>query len=197
VSPGSTPSGLHVRAGNAMGRTRDGLLDGALASIERDGLRHTTMAGIAERSGVAKATLYNHFRTKPDVLAALVAREVDRVADLAGDTSRHHGLAAALDQAAGELAGMVAARQVAVAEPEALLPLLAPGDGAGWEHARQRAAQVLENPAASPLVDLVLRWLAGQLLAAQPPDLRNATAVLLAGAGSAVAATAGTPGTST
>jgi hypothetical protein len=47
-----------------------------------------------------------------------------------------------------------------------------------------------------PFVDLVLRWLAGQLLAPQPAELRRATADLLAAASSSASAfepaTAGT-----
>ena len=39
------------------------------------------MSAVATRSGVSKATLYNHFRTKDDVLRALVLREVELLAD--------------------------------------------------------------------------------------------------------------------
>ena len=176
-------SGLHVRAGNAMGRTRDGLLDGALACLERDGFRRTTMAGIAVRSGVAKATLYNHFRTKPGVLAALVAREVDRVADLAAGIAADGSLgslAAALDLAAAEVGGLVAVRRTARSEPGALAPLLTVADGPGWRHARGRAAEVLGTADDSPMVELVLRWLCSQLLAPQSVELRAATAQVLA-----------------
>ena len=72
------PSGPRSRAGNAMGRARAGVLDGALRSVVKQGTRATTMSGIATLGGVAKATVYNHFRTKDEVWAALVADEVDR-----------------------------------------------------------------------------------------------------------------------
>ena len=185
MSGGAGSAGLHVRAGNAMGRTRDGLLDGALACLERDGFRHTTMAGISVRSGVAKATLYNHFRTKPDVLTALVGREVDRIADLAIDQSGRGSLADALECAAAALAGLPAVRRLALAEPGVLAPLLSPGDGPGWQHARLRAAEVLAAPVDGPFVDLVVRWLAGQLLAPVVVPLRRATAELLGAAATA------------
>ncbi len=178
--PGLAGPGLHVRAGNAMGRTRDGLLDGALASIERDGLRRLTMSGICARSGVAKATLYNHFRTKPDVLAALVWREVDRVADAALASAASGGLAAALAGAADRLAGFAAGRVVAASEPGVLVGLLTTGDGPGWAHARERAAGVLGADPGHPLVDLTLVWLGSVLLAPPPATARQATAALLA-----------------
>ena len=207
---GPASSGLHTRAGNAMGRTRDGLLDGALASIEREGLRGTTMAGISVRSGVAKATLYNHFRTKADVLAAIVEREVDRVADLAvGVLAGSDGsLVEALDRAAEALGALPAARRLAQTDPGALTPLLAPTAGApGWRHAQRRTGELLDAPPDGPLVDLLLRWLAGQLLVPAEPETRRQTAQLLAQAaapagepvnpGSLDAAPAGTTGTST
>jgi AcrR family transcriptional regulator len=161
-----------------MTRTRDGLLDGALSTIEREGLRRFTMAAVCTRSGVAKATLYNHFRTKPDVLLALVSREVDRTAAaaLAGD-----GTAAdALDRAAAYLGGIGAARRVARDDPGALVPLLAPGDGPGWSHARQQVAAVLGVGGGDPVVGLVLAWLGQVLLVPLAPQERLATASALA-----------------
>ncbi len=125
----SPAGGLHVRAGNSMVRTRAGLLDGAVSCIEREGLRRLTMSAVATRSGVAKATLYNHFRTKDDVLRALVAREVVLVADAADAAAgaAPAGTAPAavgLARAAREVAEHVALRRVAAEDPGALLPLL-------------------------------------------------------------------------
>lgn len=182
---GPAGQGLHVRAGNAMGRTRDGLLDGALACIERDGLRRLTMSGICARSGVAKATLYNHFRTKADVLAALVGREVDRVADTALQAAASGGLAEGLDAAVTYVAGLTAGRTVAGSEPGALVPLVTPGEGPGWLHARQRAAHVLHLDPGHPVIALTLAWLGSALLAAPPAAARHATAILLADAATA------------
>jgi AcrR family transcriptional regulator len=174
-------SGLHTRAGNAMGRTRDGLLDGALASLELNGLRGTTMAGIAVRAGVAKATLYNHFRTREDLVRALVAREVERLA-LA---TRGQDLAVALAATGESLARMPAVRHLAETEPSALLPLLAPGAGAGWDQARNLLAEALGSEslgadARSAEVDVVLRWLVGLLLQPPDPGTIHASAAVLA-----------------
>jgi AcrR family transcriptional regulator len=163
-----------------MSRTRDGLLDGAAAAIRRDGLRRLTMSGICTRSGVAKATLYNHFRTKPDVLAALVRREVDRVADTALAAAAVGTLADALDAAAAYISEIPAGRVVAQGEPGALVPMLTPGEGPGWAHARERAASVLALEPSHPLVDLTLVWLGSVLLAPPAATARRATAVLLA-----------------
>src|SRR5437868_13619535 len=107
------PSGLRTRAGNTMSRTREGLLDGALSAVERVGVRRLTMAAVAQRSGVAKATLYNHFRTKDEVLAALADREVRLVAQRAFVVAAQSSPGAALDRAAADLGEHVAVRRLA------------------------------------------------------------------------------------
>ena len=50
-----------------MGRTREAALAGALAAVTKYGSRKATMGDIAMLAGIAKATLYNHFRTRDDV----------------------------------------------------------------------------------------------------------------------------------
>ena len=85
-------------AGNAMGRTRAGLLAGAARAFAEHGLRRSTMQSIAAAAGVAKATLYNHFRTKDEVAAALLAVELDRLGALAGGLPREQALAALSDE---------------------------------------------------------------------------------------------------
>ena len=68
-------AGTRSRAGNAMNRTRAALLVGARRAVEVSGTK-ITMAQVAAAAGVAKATLYNHFRTREAVLDALLLDEV-------------------------------------------------------------------------------------------------------------------------
>src|SRR3954467_4488632 len=70
--------GVHTRAGNAMNRTRAALLSGAARAVEVSGTK-ITMAQVAAAAGVAKATLYNHFRTRDAVLGALVEHQVEAI----------------------------------------------------------------------------------------------------------------------
>src|ERR1700761_4616881 len=72
--------GTRTRAGNAMNRTRAALLDGARRAVEMSGTK-ITMAQVAAAAGVAKATLYNHFRTREAVLDGLLAFEVEALVD--------------------------------------------------------------------------------------------------------------------
>ncbi len=177
-APPRRAGGTRSRAGNAMARTRAGLLDGALRVVTARGTRRTTMNDIAAAAGVAKATLYNHFRTKDDVWAALVESEVRAVAaECAG-----LDLAGALTHAARRLSEHPVLRLVAESEPAALAGLLARGPAsAGWRAAEEAVRARL---AAAGLAgdDLVLRWLASHLaVPATGPAARTAAEALARG----------------
>jgi AcrR family transcriptional regulator len=174
-SPSDAPvreAGTRTRSGNAMLRTRAAILDAAAGCVERYGVRKTTMSDVASRGGVAKATLYNHFRTKDDVLAALVASQVAALgaqcaAVAAGRApdgpapAPGRGLAAALDYAAHRLGSSRPLRRVAADEPALLALLGTPGEGRLWDGVRDAVGAVLREagaPTDRVSVDLVLRW---------------------------------------
>ena len=149
--------GAHTRAGNAMGRTRAGLLAGAARAFAEHGLRRSTMQSIAVAAGVAKATLYNHFRTKDEVATALLAAELDRLTALAETLPRDQALAALSD----ELGAHPVLRRLAGAEPETLTALLAVGTERWAElTARLAAALQVDDDGA----ELAGRWLLGVVL---------------------------------
>lgn len=176
-------------------RTRTAILHAAGTCVERDGLRRTTMSEIAGTAGVAKATLYNHFRTKDDVLAALVDAQVAALGSACAAAAADRGLAAALETAASELAGSGPLRRVAKEEPGLLAPLAVPEQGRGWEAARTAVTQTLaaaDVPADPAAAELVLRWLVSQLLWPVEPGSSGAQR-LAAGLG-AGASTAPSPG---
>jgi AcrR family transcriptional regulator len=177
-APPRRAGGTRSRAGNAMARTRAGLLDGARRSVAAHGTRRTTMNDIAAESGVAKATLYNHFRTKDDVWAALVEAEVRAI----GAECRDRDLVDALAHAAGRLSEHPALRRVAETEPAALAGLLARRPlAAGWRAAEEevRARLAAEGLAGD---ELVLRWLVSHLaMPAHAPAIRAAAEALARG----------------
>ncbi len=184
-----------------MPRTRPAILEAAAGCVERDGVRKMMMGQLAPAAGVAKSTLYNHFRTKDAVLAALVEARVAALAAecvvIAGgdagprpdlgretpDSGAGRGLQAALAHAAAGLAGCRPLRRVAAEDPALLLPLVVPGDGRGWFQARAAVGEVLAaagQAAAPEAVDVVLRWLVGQLLWPITPAQAQREAALLA-----------------
>ena len=175
--------GTRTRSGNAMGRTRSALLDAAAECVIARGARATTMGQLALTGGVAKATLYNHFRTKDEVLAALVDSRVGALGADGLAVARDDGLAAALERAAAGLAADDALRAVATGEPALLLPLLGPEAGPGWDAARTAVTAVLDAcgvPCGPGAVDTVLRWLVGQLLRPSQADQARVGAQVLA-----------------
>jgi len=197
VSPGAPAP---VRPTGVLRRTRAAILDGAQRCLERDGIRGTTMGGIAVEAGVAKATLYNHFHTKDEVLGALVevrsAALADSCAALAagGPAGARPGLAAAVVGATRALSASPALRRVADAEPGVLARLTVPVPGPAWDAMRSGVVRVLEAagaPAGEEAVALVLRHLLSHLLwPAQEAEAQYAAQLLersLRAAGSAAA----------
>jgi AcrR family transcriptional regulator len=174
TASGSSPSDVPVRApgtrtrsGNAMGRTRSALLEATAECVARYGIRKTTMVDVASKSRVAKATLYNHFRTKDDVLAALVEQQLAELVGACVTTAASSGVVAALARAAEHLAASAPLRKAAEGEQALLAPLMTPGDSRGWQAARDGVAAVLlagHAPHGPAEVELVLRWLVSQLL---------------------------------
>ena len=185
------PAGTRVRSGNAMLRTRAALLEAAAGCLQERGVRRTTMGDVAQAAGVAKATLYNHFRTKDDVLRALVDSRVEGLGAAACVDAAETGLPSALERAAAGIAADGALRTVATGEPALLLALLAPGESRGWAQARTAVVSVLSAagaPTGPQAVDAVLRWLVGLLLWPATSDQARLGAALLAGLGDAPAA---------
>jgi AcrR family transcriptional regulator len=140
-----------------MGRTRLGLLAGAARAFAEHGVRRSTMQSIAGAAGVAKATLYNHFRTKDEVATALLAAEVDRLVVLAGGLPPDQALAALSD----ELGAHPVLRRLAGTEPEVLTALLTV-DAGRWGELTGRLAEALGADQDS--AELAARWLLGVVL---------------------------------
>ncbi len=73
------------------GAKRQKIFDAALSVFSERGFHHATMDDIAQASGVAKGTLYRHFRSKDDLLEQLLRATssalVTRFAEAFGDDS--------------------------------------------------------------------------------------------------------------
>ncbi len=177
AQPAATAGG-RTRAGNGMSRARAGILGGAASCVARYGTRKTTMGDIAREGGVAKATLYNHFRTKDDVLAALLASQVDelvgRLDGIGGQPGSAPTLTTALATAATFVSEHPVLRHLAVAEPALVASLITPGAGELWQRARmvtrervslaQAAGSLHARHDTESLVDASLRWVVSHAL---------------------------------
>jgi AcrR family transcriptional regulator len=165
-------SGSRARSGNGMTRSRACILSGAAKCIARYGTRKTTMGDISREGGIAKGTLYNHFRAKPDVYAALLADEVDdlltQVAALPAAPGSAESVTDALAFAAEWLSEHPVLRALREREPETVARLAVPSASPHWERVREAATlRVSLAVAAGSLhqqtdpgaaVEALLRW---------------------------------------
>ena len=87
----TTPS----RAGNAMPRARAGILNAAAQLVAEHGLHAATMAGVARRAGVAKATVYNHVRDRDELVAALLVDQWSQLQKVCAERPREQRLSTA------------------------------------------------------------------------------------------------------
>jgi AcrR family transcriptional regulator len=138
-----------------------GILAGASESILKFGTRKSTMGDIARIGGVAKATLYNHFRDKTELYAALVASEVDALIDRCASAyaaSVDDPLPDAIAVAALAVAEHPVLRRLVETEPAVLGTLCRFGDSAAWARARGYAAGLAGLGQPSAAGDLGIRW---------------------------------------
>jgi len=75
--------------------TRDRALGVALELFARQGYTATSLREIAEQLGVTKAALYFHFRTKEEILTAILRGYLDGIAELAQDAAANRPLSEA------------------------------------------------------------------------------------------------------
>ena len=75
--------------------TRDRALGVALELFARHGYTATSLREIAEQLGVTKAALYFHFRTKEEILTAILRGYLDGIAELAQDAAANRPLSEA------------------------------------------------------------------------------------------------------
>jgi AcrR family transcriptional regulator len=182
-------AGTRSRAGNAMNRTRSALLDGARHAVAAGGTK-ITMAQVATAAGVAKATLYNHFRTREAVLSALLADEVSRLVESAAGRP----LADALAETAASLSDNQMLRSIARLEPATLARLARIDLSAEcWLRAREAVRDLLDTAERGGPAT-VLRWLASHIVTpASRADIAADVDVLLAGLPAAPAAERAVP----
>jgi len=125
------------------------------------------MADIASLAGIAKGTLYNHFRAKEAVYAAALDAGIRSLAAECTAAARED-LSEALALAADRIGGHPALRRVAADEPAVLAVLVTPTDMPLWGLARSSVRDVLVAAGVATSagsIDLVVRWLAGFIAA--------------------------------
>ncbi len=117
---------------------RDGILEAALEVMSRKGFERASIAAIAGRAGVARATVYQHFSDKQDILVALAERITRRIIETVEawaplPLSPHAGereLRATIDKRVAQILGAIAAN----ADATRLVVRLTRGDDRAFAH---------------------------------------------------------------
>lgn len=149
-----------------MERARSGIIEAAAALVAVGGQKSVTMAAVGRKAAVAKATVYNHFRDRDELLRALLATERERMVAHCASVPRAEQLTTAA-RWLGQSAVIAGLRRH---DPAIVLGLAtaATTDDAARHHAEQWCA-----PGDDP--DRALRWLIS--FAVAPPRSAETAAV--------------------
>ena len=98
-------------------RTRAAVLKAALAVIAREGASHLTLDAIARESGLSKGALTHQFRTKKEVLKALL----DHQTEFFEGFSRNYMAEHASEHSQPKLAAQIATLREALVGPNSLV----------------------------------------------------------------------------
>ncbi len=137
-------------------RSRTAILAGAKIVISEVGSYESNMVDIAARSQVSRATVYNHFADKEEMMFSLLESEIMRLADLAKSSASPKD---ALQILSSEISGDPALRKMVETDPEDIAAFVTIGAHPLWTVVRENLAKIFGAGNSS----LVLRWLIGQI----------------------------------
>ena len=139
-------------------RSRKAILAGAKEVISSVGSYESLMNEIAERAEVSRATIYNHFSDRDELMSALLASEVERLIAIAkGAKSRQE----ALLELSRAISDDTALAKMVETDAKDIVSITTITDHPLWIEIHRAAADVFgadENN-----VGLILRWLIAQV----------------------------------
>jgi AcrR family transcriptional regulator len=172
-----------TESGEAVPATRPGkrerLLAAACELVYHQGVAHTTLADIAQAADVPLGNVYYYFKTKDDILAAVVQTHVDQLRSATTALERRHRSPKARLKA---LVGVLAEQRDVIAQYGCRYGTLCS------ELAKQAGGS---DPLAAPLMQIPLDWAEQQFRAMGRRDAHDLAVELVASyQGSAVLASA-------
>ena len=143
-------------------RSRTAILAGAKIVIGEVGSYESNMVDIARRAQVSRATVYNHFADKEEMMLSLLESEILRLADLAKAATSTKNALLVLSR---EISGDVALRKMTVTDPTDIAAFITIGAHPLWAVVQESLAKIfgLDNSS------LVLHWLLGQVASPLTP----------------------------
>ena len=148
----------YARQRDTSSKSRVAILAGANLVIAKVGNYQSNIADIAVSAQVAKATIYNQFADKAEMMESLVESEVIRLTELAlAASSRQEGLALLSNAISQDLA----LRKLVESDPSDIARLVTITNHPTWVLVHQGIAKVFGADSAA--CGVILRWLIGQI----------------------------------
>jgi AcrR family transcriptional regulator len=148
----------YARQNATSNKSRVAIFAGAKAVIAQVGNYQSNIADIALRAQVSKATIYNQFADKAEMIEQLVESEVARLITLAlSANSRQEGLYLLSTSISQD----EALRRLVETDPNDIAKLVTISTHPTWVLAHQGVAKVFGADTA--ICGLILRWLIGQI----------------------------------
>jgi len=148
----------YARQRDTSNKSRVAILAGAKLVIAKVGNYQSNIADIAVSAQVAKATIYNQFADKAEMMESLVESEVIRLTELAlAASSRQEGLALLSNAISQDLA----LRKLVESDPSDIARLVTITNHPTWVLVHQGIAKVFGSDSAA--CGVILRWLIGQI----------------------------------
>ena len=148
----------YARQRDTSNKSRVAILAGAKLVIAQVGNYQSNIADIAVSAQVSKATIYNQFADKAEMMESLVESEVIRLTELAlAASSRQEGLALLSHAISQDLA----LRKLVQSDPSDIARLVTITNHPTWVLVHQGIAKVFGADSAA--CGVILRWLIGQI----------------------------------
>ena len=148
----------YARQRDTSNKSRVAILAGAKLVIAKVGNYQSNIADIAVSAQVSKATIYNQFADKAEMMESLVESEVIRLTELAlAATSRQEALALLSTAISQDLS----LRKLVETDPSDIAKLVTITNHPIWVLAHQGIAKVFGADSAA--CGVILRWLIGQI----------------------------------
>jgi AcrR family transcriptional regulator len=139
-------------------RSRESILQGAKLVITEVGSYESNMFDIAARAEVSRATIYNHFADKEEMMTAIVEFEIDRLIALAKASADAESALYALSR---EISEDEALAKMVETDHDDIITLTTITAHPLWSKVHRGLAEIFGND--ENTVGLILRWLIAQI----------------------------------
>ena len=143
-------------------RSRTALLSGAKIVITEVGSYESNMNDIAARAEVSRATVYNHFSDKEEMMLSLVESEILRLFEIGKKAPTKRDALYALSI---EISKDLALRKMVETDPLDIAKFVTVSDHPLWQLINTSLASLFGESSGT-----VLRWLIGQIASPLTPD---------------------------